>query len=341
MQYIKLSNYFLFLQQWRQVFRQCWSVGLMSLSASLVVLISCVQQPSPSLLRVGVPQWIGFTHLHLAEELGYYKDTSIRLLDYPSGADLMQAFRNGEIEAMGTTIGNSMLLSETDPTLRVILVADSSHGADVILSNSSIASLKNLAGHRVGLEASEVAAFVLHRALEQVGLSTNDVQIVLISLSEQEAAFKQGKVDALVTYDPIRSHLLEFGAKQLFDSSQIPGEIVDVIVVHGNVLSQQDTVQTLVKVWFQAQRYFQRQPEEAASLVAPLQKLSPKQYLNSLKDIEFPDLEKNQQLLGSTNSTLIKGAKRLSEIMQRQNLLKTPVDPTTLIDDRFVKNLKL
>jgi NitT/TauT family transport system substrate-binding protein len=342
MQYPKSIDCFLFLSHWRRIVRQCWFLILVILTASLLMLISCVQQPSPSLLRVGVPQWIGFTHLLLAEELGYYKDTPIRLLDYPSGADLIQAFRNHEVEAMGTTIGNSMLLSETDPSLRVVLVADSSHGADVILSIPSIASLKDLAGHRVGLEASEVAAFVLNRALEQIGLSTDDVQIVLVSLSEQEAAFKQGKIDALVTYDPIRSHLLEYGAKQLFDSSQIPDEIVDVIIVHGDVLSHQPAlIQTLVKSWFQAQHYFQQQPEEAANRMAPLQDLSPEQYLKSLEGIEFPSLEENQQLLSGDNSALVKGAKRLSEMMQRQNLLKVPVDPTNLINDQFVKNLKL
>jgi NitT/TauT family transport system substrate-binding protein len=263
-------------------------------------------------------------------------------LEYPSGPDLIQAFRNGEVEVMGTTMGTSMLLSEADPTLKVILVTDSSHGADVILSKPSIASLKDLAGQRIGLEASEVAAFMLNRALEQVGLSVNDVQLVLLSLSEQETAFEQGKVDALVTYDPTRSHLLALGAKQLFDSSQIPGEIVDVIIARDTVLSrQQRSVQSLVNGWFKAHRYFQQRPKAAASRIAPLQNLSSEEYLNSLKGLEFPNLAKNQQLLGNPNSTLIKGAKQLSEIMQRQNLLKTSVDPASLIDDRFVKNLKL
>jgi NitT/TauT family transport system substrate-binding protein len=340
-----LLGYQFFKYWWQRFHRsihQYRAFVVIAFIANSLVLISCVPQINAPLLRVGIPKWIGFTPFQLAEELQYYQDTSIRLLEYPSGPDLIQAFRNGEVEVMGTTMGTSMLLSEADPTLKVILVTDSSHGADVILSKPSIASLKDLAGQRIGLEASEVAAFMLNRALEQVGLSVNDVQLVLLSLSEQETAFEQGKVDALVTYDPTRSHLLALGAKQLFDSSQIPGEIVDVIIARDTVLSrQQRSVQSLVNGWFKAHRYFQQRPKAAASRIAPLQNLSSEEYLNSLKGLEFPNLAKNQQLLGNPNSTLIKGAKQLSEIMQRQNLLKTSVDPASLIDDRFVKNLKL
>lgn len=79
-------------------------------------------------------------------------------------------------------------LVETQRNISVVLITDVSNGADVILGKPEIQSLKDLKGRRVG-------------------------------------AFKQGTVDAVVTFEPVRSNLLKSGAKLLFDSTQIPGEI--------------------------------------------------------------------------------------------------------------------
>jgi len=47
-------------------------------------------------------------------------------------------------------------------------------------------------------------------------------------------AFKKRQVDAIVTFEPVKSELLSSGANILFDSHQIPGRIVDVLVVRKN-----------------------------------------------------------------------------------------------------------
>ena len=68
-------------------------------------------------------------------------------------------------------------------------------------------------------------------------MSPKDIKIVFLGVSEHERAFKNGKVDAVVTFGSARTKLLAAGAKQLFDSSQIPGEIVDVLIVSEDVIN--------------------------------------------------------------------------------------------------------
>jgi NitT/TauT family transport system substrate-binding protein len=302
------------------------------------ILVSCFKQPVP-LLRVGTNIWPGFESLYLARSLGYYKNTSIRLVDYPSSSEIIRAYRNGDLEVVALTIDETFLLVETQPNIIIVLVTDISNGADVILGKPEIQSLKDLKGQRVGVESTGLGAFVITRALGQVGLSPKDVQIVSLGVSEHERAFKQGAVDAVVTFEPVRSNLLVAGAKLLFDSTQIPGEIVDVLVVHKELLTSQSNLKALISGWFRAVEYLQQNPQDAARRIAPRAGVTPEQFLKSLEGLCIPDIQENQKLLGKTDSLLLNGARRLSKLMMENKLLHTAVEPAPLLDDRLVKEV--
>lgn len=336
-QHMSYISLFHFVDSWR--WRRVWTVFLALLTTSVIVLTSCVGEPIYP-LRVALPKWAGTANFYLAEKLDYYGDIPVRLLEYPSGALMFQAFQNGELEVLCATMSEALRLAENDPTARVVLVLDSSHGADALLAKPSISSLDRLKGQRIGVEITPLGAYMLNRVLEQVGLSPKDVKIVPLETLDQEEAYQKGKVDALVTYDPNRSRLVAGGAKQLFDSSQIPGEIVDILIVRTDTLnSHQKSLETLVEGWFRAGRYAQDYPQEAARLVAATQDLTPEQYLESLQGIQFPDLNRNQQMLSKADPILVRVAQRMSEIMKQQNLLKQPIDPNTLFSDQLIKPL--
>ena len=83
--------------------------------------------------------------------------------------------------------------------------------------------------------------------------------------NEQPSAFEKGEVDGAVTFDPYRAQFLRAGATTLFDSTQIPGEIVDLLAVRASVLDKQPkAIQALLTGWFGALDYMQARPEDAA-----------------------------------------------------------------------------
>jgi len=322
------------------LFNRSWAIALTLFTASLIVLTSCAQEPPPP-LRVGTVVWTGYDNLYVAKELGYYNSTPIRLVNYSSVADQIRAFQNGELEAVALTMGDALVLSENISDLRTVLVLDSSFGADVVLAKPAIKYLSELKGKRVGVEASGLGAFMLARTLESVKLTPKDVQIVSVGGSEHEQAFKQGTIDAVITYEPTRSHLLASGATILFDSTQIPGEVVDVMVVRNETLTQRGPVlQDLINGWFRAHTYAQKNPQDAARKVAGRNNLSPDQILQALKGIQIPSLEENQVLLGKTKPTLINATKKLTTVMVQGNFLKKPADASSMLDDRLVKDAK-
>ena len=327
--------------RWRWHLHQWWPIALAALTASGLILVSCAKEPPPP-LRVGSNLWPGYETLYLARSLGYYGNTPIQLLDYPSGTEGVKAYRNGEIEAAGISIDQALVLAATNPDVRIIAVMDFSEGGDVIIAKPDIANMQALKGKKVGVESTALGAFFITRALEKSGMSLKDIEIVPLAVSEHERAFKNGSVDAVATFGPVYTNLMATGAKLVFDSSQIPGEIVDVLIARQDVIDKQiSAVQALVNGRFRALDYLAKNPQDAASRTAPRTRVTPEQFLASLKGLRSPDLQENQKLLGKSDSSLLNAIKRLSEVMLEKKLLVGNVDASLLLDDRLVKNVKL
>lgn len=304
-------------------------------------LSGCIQNP-PDPLRVGFLVWPGYETLFLARDLGHYKETPIRLVDYPSASELIRGFRNKNLEAVTLTLYEALLVAETEPDVRIVLILDSSNGADVVLAKPQIKTLLDIKGRRVGVESGALGAFVLTRALEKVDLMPKDVQIVSLGVSEHEQAFKQGKVDAVVTFEPTRSKLLADDANLLFDSSQIPGEILDVLVVREELLKKQPSaVQDLLNGYFSALKYLKENPQDAARRIAPREGVTPNQFLKSLEGLVIHDLQENKEILGKTNTLSNEKVKKVSQFMVDNKLLNKQSDPTSLFEDSFVKKVKV
>ena len=304
------------------------------------VFVSCAKEPQP--LRVGVVVWPGCESFYLARDLGYYKNTPIKLLDYPSDSELMRAYRNGDIEAMNVTLDQAWLLAESTTDLRIVLIQDFSDGGDAIVAKPEIKNLQDLKGRRVGVESTTLEAFVLSRALEQVGMSPKDVQIVSLLESKNESVFKQESIDALVTYEPTVCKLRMMGANLLFNSRQIPGEIIDVMVMRESVLTKQLSVaKFLIDGWFRSLDYLQKHPQDAARRIAPHEGVTPEQFLKSLTGIRLPDVQENQKILGKNDATSLAAARRLAKFMVEKNLLKKAIVPTAVFDARLVNDVKV
>jgi len=304
------------------------------------ILVSCSQKP-PQPLRIATNLWTGYEPLHLARDLGYYGKTPIQIVEYASNIERVRAFRNGDVEMTSASLNTVLEIAETNPDTRVLLAVDFSDGADAIIAKPEIKTLQDLKGRKVGLESSTLGVFLLTRGLEQVGLSLKDIKIVPLEIPQQEAAFKQGRVDAVVTYGPARSNLLATGAKSLFDTSQIPGEIVDTLIGRKELLTTHSTqMQVMIQAWFKALDYINKNPEDAARHMARRQGVTTEQFKKSLTGVRFLNLSENQKLLGKTDTSLLNGAKRLSDFMEKNKLLKQKVEPTDLLDDGLVKNFK-
>ncbi|MFB2938097.1 ABC transporter substrate-binding protein [Aerosakkonemataceae cyanobacterium BLCC-F154] len=315
-------------------------IGLGITSYLLPISIGCAQAPINP-LRVGANVWPGYEPLFLAKNLGYYQGSAIELRNYPSATEISQAFRNGDIEVAALTMDETLLLAQTNPDIRVILITDFSNGADVLMSKPEIKTLQNLKGKKIGVESNAVGGYLLSRVLDKAGLLLTDIQVVSLGVSEHEQAYKQNLIDAVVTFEPVRSKLLEAGAKILFDSSQIPQEIIDVLVVREPILIQrQADLKVLLEGWFRALNYNQQNPLDAAQQMAIRQQVTPEQFIASLKLLTIPDRQKNLELLSKTDRSLLENTQRLLTVMLDKKLLERSIPLEPLLNEKIIKTIK-
>lgn len=293
--------------------------------AVLLVLPGCSREPE-SPLRIGTNVWIGSEPLYLARDLGHLPAKSVQLLEYPSASEVLRAFRNQAIDGMVISLDELFGLAAEGMAPRAILVVDVSHGADAIVGRPGTASMTDLRGKRVAVESGALGAFVLSRALALNGMQASDVTVVQMESNEQPGAFEKGQVDAAVTFDPYRAQMLAHGAATLFDSTRIPGEIVDLIAVRQSVLDKHPkTTQTLLAGWFKAINYLQRDPADAARRMGIRQQTTGEQYLAALRGLHIPSRDENLRMLGGSAPELVPTGRRLMDLMLQARLLPTPL----------------
>ena len=294
--------------------------------ALLSGLAGCVREPETA-LRIGTNVWIGSEPLYLARELGKLDPASVQLVEYPSASEVLRAYRNQAIDGMVISLDELFGLAEDGYDPRIILVVDVSNGADVVVGRPGMRSMKDLKGKSVAVESSALGAYVLSRALAVSGMQASDVNVVHLESNEQPGAYEKGQVDAAVTFDPYRGQFLRAGAATLFDSTQIPGEIVDLLAVRQSALDRHPkSIQTLLTGWFDALDYLNKDPNDAARRMGIRQQRSGEEFLAGLKGLHVPTREENLRMLGGSSPELAVTGRRLMTLMVDAKLLRSGIE---------------
>ncbi|MEM9392973.1 MAG: putative urea ABC transporter substrate-binding protein [Pseudomonadota bacterium] len=134
-----------------------------------------------------------------------------------------------------------------------LIVGDYSNGNDAVILKGE-GALADLAGKPVNLVELSVSHYLLARGLDSVGLSEADLDgVINTSDADMIAAYATDDVEAVVTWNPLVSSILEEpGANKLFDSSDIPGEIIDLMVVNTETLEANPNFgKAMVGAWYE------------------------------------------------------------------------------------------
>lgn len=301
----------------------------------LFSMAGCTKEPQTS-LHIATNVWPGYEPLYLARSLGYFNESTVRFHEMTTSADVLKAFRNHAIDAAALTIDEALLLIQDGIDIRVLLVTDISNGADVIVAHPTIKSTRDLKGKRVGVESMALGAYVLSRALDKAGLTPRDVTIVPVAVQEHVQAYAAGKIDAVVTFEPAKTKILALGGRSIFDSRQIPNEVIDAIVVRTDILqSKSGQIQELEEGWFKALEYLQKNPADATQRMGKREGISATEFSDALKGLNIPDKNENKRLL---SGAILVPARRLAEVMVQGKLLRKPVDPSRLLTPAAVRN---
>jgi NitT/TauT family transport system substrate-binding protein len=279
-------------------------------------------------LRIATNVWPPYELLYLARERGYLaaEGVDVELVDFSSYNGALAAYHQGQIDALMATLNEIQNHDNfLDPPI-VVLVLDYSFGGDAVVARSGLDSLAALRGRRIAYEESALGSYVLERALGAGRLAPSDV-IALNRLPEEaESEFRAGAVDAVVTYEPFLGRLVAGGgAKVLFSSRQIPGEIVDVLAVRPEVLRGRcEDLRRVARAWFRALADYQADPAGAAVIMAAHENVGADEVRRALDGSHVPDRRENLRLLGTSmaNGGLVGIADRLGAFLVRRGLAR-------------------
>lgn len=300
-------------------------------------LVSCSDIEKSETLRVGFNTWPGYEFIYLAKVKSFYEEHNIevKLVELNTLGDVRRAFERGQIDIMASTMVEVLIAAEnTGRSLRIIAVSDASNGSDMLLSSKSITSITELNGKRIGMEGGTVDVLVVGAALKSEGLGFKDVDVVSKSQDDLVADFKEGKIDAIETYPPYTVDLLKSNQyNKLFDTSKIPGVIVDTISADSEVLdSRRQDIERFLDAYFQAVDYFHKNVDESSAIMGKREGVSASEFKEAITGMKI--FSRDEQVLylqaeGKGGEVLLAARDALLET----NWLKKTVDVKHFFDE--------
>lgn len=317
------------------------AAALCLLTALLVCGCTCSEQGRPP-LRLGLSDWPGHAPFYAANKLGYFRPAPVEVKEFSSNFDRNRAFAQKRLDVLATPLFDAVRIADEGVPLKVILLFDYSSGGDGIVAKQEIASVRDLKGKRVSAELGAITHFVLLAALSQAGVAESDVEIVNLSVPEAAAAFEQGKLDAATLWDPhLSKQAAGPGAHKIFTSKEIPGQVIDVLIVHKDIAeSRPEDVKRIVAGWEQALQAWRARPGEIEATMAGEMNREAQGLATDFKGMELLDIAKNRALFdpGAGAQSVWASYKATIDFMSQHHLLKhAPPDGKDVLDARFLQ----
>lgn len=156
-----------------------------------------------------------------------------------------------------------------------LIVGDFSNGNDgVVLKGKK--SLKDVKGQKVNLVELSVSHYLLARGLDSVGLKEKDISVVNTSDADMVAVYGTDSVTAVTTWNPLLSEITSMpNSYKVFDSSQISGEIIDLMVVNTKTLKDNPKFgKALTGAWYEIMQTMKGKSKKAIAARTAMAKAS-------------------------------------------------------------------
>ncbi len=235
-------------------------------------------------------------------------DYNIKWTKFDSGADVNTAFIAKELDfgALGSSPVARGLSAPLNIPYKVAFVLDVAGDNEALIARngSGVNAVADLKGKRIATPFASTAHYSLLAALNQNGLSPNDVQLIDLQPQAILAGWERGDIDAAYTWLPTLDQLRLTG-KDLITSRQLAKDgkpTLDLAAVSDDFATAHPEV---VDVWRQQQakalRTIHDDPDAAAKAIAAEIGLSPADVSGQLKQGVYltPDQVASPEWLGS------------------------------------------
>ncbi len=293
-------------------------------------------------IRLAVSSWVGYGPLWLAEERGFFDEegVAVDLTLVEVSADRITAMQADRLDASATTVDTWTLFAAQGADLVQVLAVDESSGGDGIVAKREIASIADLAGKTIAVQSASTSQFLLANALDEAGLSLDDVTLLDMSSGDAGAAFVAGQVDAAVTWQPWLANAREtdFG-HLLLDTKETPGLIVDTVAFRPQFVEENpEAVAAFVRGYYRAVEEIEANPDAANPIMAESIGMETEDFVATLADLRLWGAEENESYFGTAEEPgpIYDLVRQAGEFYEEIGVTDNVPDPQTIVDPSFV-----
>lgn len=200
----------------------------------------------------------------------------------------------------------------------------------VVAKDSGIESITDLAGKRIGLAKGSFHHFFAVAALEEAGLTTDDVEIVTMPVAEARPAYRSGALDALVTGVTSAHPFIVDGHSVVLTDSEDVLPFYSLIVAHRDALADPARVEAIddfLERLEAVERWKLDHPDAVVDLFESVEK-------RDRADAEF-SAERSPSTLVPVDEDFVVTQARQAELFREGGIISLDIDPSIAVDDRF------
>jgi NitT/TauT family transport system substrate-binding protein len=296
-------------------------------------------------VTLGFSAWPGWFPWQVAQDQGLFakNGVTVQLKYFDSYTDSLNALASGSIDANSQTLNDTLSSVAGGAKESIVLVNDNSTGNDQIIARPGIGSVADLRGRTVAAEQGTVDHYLLLLALARAGMSEKDITFRPLLTDAAAAAFVAGKVDAVGVFAPFTGTALgRAGSKAIATSREFPGAIPDHLVTTRSLVDKRpDTVQALVRTWFDALAWIKANPTPAIAIMAKRAGVSTSEYKSYDAGTTIFTRQQNLDAFssGNTDAHLDFQAKKISDFLLGTGLVDAAPKLDGLFEPRFVEQL--
>jgi NitT/TauT family transport system substrate-binding protein len=227
-------------------------------------------------IYVGWMPWPYAAEAGIVKKWGDKYGINIKITQINDYVESINQYTAGKFDGVTVTNMDSLTVPAAGGVdTSAIVLGDFSNGNDgIVLKNGK--ALADIKGRKINIVELSVSHYLLARALATVKLRERDIKIINTSDADIVGAFKSPDSTAVVTWNP---QLMEVKAEpsttEVFNSSKIPGEIQDLLVIKTETLKDNpDLGKALVGIWYETIALMQDSGEKGKVARTAMAKLS-------------------------------------------------------------------
>ena len=237
-----------------------WGKTMTMLMLGSILIVQPVQAAEKTSFKVAWSIYVGWMPWDYANQSGILKKWAdkygikIQLTQINDYVESINQYTAGSFDACVMTNMDMLTIPAAGGVDSTALVmGDFSNGNDGIVLKGKGKKLADIKGQKINLVELSVSHYLMARALESVGLRERDITVVNTSDADIVGAFAAASSTAVVTWKPQLSEIMKTPNTSLvFDSSKIPGEIMDLMVVNTATLKANPKLgKALIGAWYE------------------------------------------------------------------------------------------